>query len=80
MITQSASPPVFVFWYHEGAVINYDSPRDSIRITKDEALKVSRLQISGAKSSDGGDYSCKPSNADFANVTVHIINGKRLTS
>ncbi|KAI1296691.1 U3 small nucleolar ribonucleoprotein MPP10 [Halotydeus destructor] len=74
IITQSASPPDFVFWYHDGTVVNYDSPRGGVRVTTDKGpTTVSRLQITDSKSSDGGDYSCKPSYADFANVTVHIV-------
>lgn len=74
VITGSASPPAFVFWYRDGSVINYDSPRGRIRVTTDKGkTTVSRLQISKARAADGGDYACKPSYSDMANVTVHII-------
>ncbi|RWR99863.1 Down syndrome cell adhesion molecule-like protein, partial [Dinothrombium tinctorium] len=78
VITESTSPPVYVFWYRDGTVINYDSPRRGIRVTTDKGpTAVSRLQISKVKPTDAGDYSCKPSYADFANVTIHVTNGEK---
>lgn len=75
VITASPSPPAYVFWYRDGSVINYDSPRGRVRVTTDKGkTTVSRLQISKARATDGGDYACKPSYSDVANVSVHIIS------
>uniref|UniRef100_T1JPL2 Ig-like domain-containing protein n=1 Tax=Tetranychus urticae TaxID=32264 RepID=T1JPL2_TETUR len=71
----SSSPPVYVFWYHDGTVINYDSPRGGdIKVTTDRSSSaVSRLTIIESRPSDSGEYSCKPSYADFANATLHVV-------
>ncbi|UYV78470.1 hypothetical protein LAZ67_16001593 [Cordylochernes scorpioides] len=75
VITESTSPPVYVFWSHEGRVINYDASRGGIKVTTEKGpTTVSRLQISGARAQDSGRYSCIPSYADAANITVHVLN------
>ncbi|XP_053202818.1 uncharacterized protein LOC128387618 [Panonychus citri] len=73
--SSSFSSPVYVFWYHEGTVINYDSPRGgAIKVITDRSSSiVSRLTIIEARIEDSGEYSCKPSYADFANITLHVI-------
>lgn len=75
IISDLPTPPAYVFWYHDGAVINYDSPRKGIKVTTEYGglSTISRLEITKARASDSGDYSCKPSYSDVANVTVHII-------
>lgn len=35
-----------------------------------------RLKISAARVTDSGNYTCTPTAAEGASVTVHIINGK----
>lgn len=75
VITGPASPSAYVFWYRDGSVINYDSPRGRVRVTTDKGkTTVSRLQIAKARATDGGDYACKPSYSETANVTIHIIS------
>ncbi|XP_015924559.1 uncharacterized protein [Parasteatoda tepidariorum] len=78
IITESTSPPVFVFWYHDDRMINYDSSRGGIRVTTENGpTTVSRLRIQNARPTDSGNYSCQPSYADPANITVHVLNGEK---
>ncbi|XP_055946665.1 titin-like isoform X1 [Argiope bruennichi] len=78
IITESTSPPVFVFWYHDDRMINYDSSRGGIKVTTENGpTTVSRLRIQNARPSDSGNYSCQPSYADPANITVHVLNGEK---
>ncbi|XP_076356131.1 uncharacterized protein LOC143249704 [Tachypleus tridentatus] len=76
IITDNTSPPTYVFWYHDGRMINYDSTRGVSVITNKESKSVSTLQIENASSSHSGNYSCTPSYADPANITVHVLNGE----
>ncbi|XP_023217411.1 zwei Ig domain protein zig-8-like isoform X2 [Centruroides vittatus] len=77
IITESTSPPVYVFWYHDDKVINYDSTRGIRVATEKGPTTISRLQIHNAHPSDSGNYSCVPSYADPANITVHVLNGEK---
>lgn len=78
IVTENATPPVYVFWYHDDRMINYDSQRGGIKVTTDKGpTTISRLQIFSAQSSDSGNYSCQPSYADPANITVHVLNGEK---
>ncbi|XP_054724347.1 neurotrimin-like [Uloborus diversus] len=78
VITQSPVPPVFVFWYHDERMINYDSSRGQIAVQKagvDTAL--SKLYIKDVQPSDSGNYTCCPSNAEATSITVHVLNGEK---
>lgn len=78
VITESTFPPVYVFWYHDDRMINYDAQRGGIKVsTENGHTTISRLHIYSAKSSDSGNYSCRPSYADAANITVHVLNGEK---
>ena len=75
VITASASPPAFVFWYRDGSLINYGSSRARSRVTTDKGkTTVSRLEIASARLSDAGAYACKPSHSEAANTSVHILS------
>lgn len=64
----------YVFWYYEGTVINFDSPRKGIKIVTNRGPKtISKLLIYNSKVSDSGSYACKPMHSDFANVTLHVL-------
>lgn len=57
-------------------MINYDSSRGGIKVTTENGpTTVSRLRIQNARPTDSGNYSCQPSYADPANITVHVLNG-----
>lgn len=70
---QNTEIPVYVFWYHDHRMINYDKER--VSVSNDKSVSV--LQIDEADKTDSGNYSCVPSNAKQANVNVHVLNGKQ---
>lgn len=72
-VQHATSPPQFIFWYHNGSMINYAPPRP---------LKVVRhhynsdLHISDVRWEDAGAYRCEPEKAHPANLTLHVVAGK----
>lgn len=74
-VLQSTEPPVYVFWYHNNRMINYDVDR-GINVTTELSAKTSTLTITNAATRHSGNYSCVPSNAQPASTYVHILNGK----
>ncbi|GFQ95537.1 ig-like domain-containing protein [Trichonephila clavata] len=75
IISKSPEPPVFVFWYHNDRMINYDSSGGDISVHKaGQDTAISRLFIKNAQPSDSGNYTCCPSNADASSISVHVLN------
>ncbi|CAH0776249.1 unnamed protein product [Bemisia tabaci] len=74
-LRQSPDPPVYVFWYHNNRMVNYDLDR-GVNVTSDLAAKTSSLFIGRATRDHAGNYSCVPSNAQPASTFVHILNGE----
>lgn len=74
----SSEPPAYIFWYYDGNVLSYDSPRGGVSVITEKGTDVttSWLLIQTAQPSDSGEYSCKPSNANTASIRVHVVNGK----
>ncbi|XP_037789957.1 uncharacterized protein LOC119585359 [Penaeus monodon] len=72
VIAHSPEPPSYIFWYHNDQVVNYESPRGSVSVLKEED-NVSRS--SEAQPSDTGNYTCSPSNADGTSLRVHVFSG-----
>jgi hypothetical protein len=72
-LRQSTEPPVYVFWYHEERMINYDKER-GVAVHSDRSSSV--LVVAEAQKRDSGNYSCVPSNARAASINVHVLNGK----
>ena len=61
---------IFVFIFQ---TIDYTSPRGGISVlTSTSPRSSSTLLISSVGVRDSGKYSCQPSNAEMASVTVHI--------
>ncbi|UYV80560.1 hypothetical protein LAZ67_19000669 [Cordylochernes scorpioides] len=74
-VKESPEPPVFVFWYQDDRMINYDSRRGHITTHKaGEDTAISRIFIRNAHVSDSGNYTCCPSNAEPTSITVHVLN------
>lgn len=59
---EAPAPPLFIYWYKAGSVINY-SQRGGISVLTERNTKTSKLLISRAMSSDSGNYTCSPSNS-----------------
>lgn len=78
-ISQSPEPPVFVFWYHNERMINYDEAAKSHILVRKAGRNaaVSRLLVHDAVPSDSGNYTCGPSNADATSVAVFVLNGEK---
>ena len=53
-------------------MINYDKDR-GVEIVNEESNSV--LYILNAESGDSGNYTCAPSNAKPASITLHILHG-----
>ncbi|EEC15553.1 conserved hypothetical protein [Ixodes scapularis] len=80
VVNDSRAPPVYVFWYHDDRMINYDSGRTAgIRVATERgpSTTVSRLQVPDAATGDSGNYSCIPPYADPDYITVHMLNGEK---
>ncbi|XP_069671895.1 zwei Ig domain protein zig-8-like [Periplaneta americana] len=73
VLKKSTEPPVYVFWYHESRMINYDMGR-GVRVR--HGRYTSELVVTEAHKHDSGNYSCVPSNAHPASISVHILNGE----
>lgn len=77
LVRYAPEPPPAMIWSHNSHVINFDSPRGGISLVTEKGfLTTSRLLIQKAMQADSGLYTCAPSNANSANVRVHILNGK----
>lgn len=72
-VKHAVAPPVYIFWYHNSTMVNYGQ----------HALEVhhqnftSSLVVTRVRPSDAGTYSCQPHLATPANVTVHVVTGKK---
>ncbi|XP_026851225.1 serine/threonine-protein kinase pakA isoform X2 [Drosophila persimilis] len=77
VILNSPEPPAYIFWNHNNAIINYDSPRGGVSVVTNKGeTTTSFLLIKSARPSDSGHYQCNPSNAKPRSVTVHVLNGE----
>ncbi|KAF8793683.1 Obscurin-like protein 1 like protein [Argiope bruennichi] len=70
---------VFLFWYHNGRVLDEGEKKHrGIEVfTEFGPTSISRLYIAKAKESDSGNYSCQPSYAEPANITLQVLNGEK---
>ncbi|GFY66121.1 uncharacterized protein TNIN_260891 [Trichonephila inaurata madagascariensis] len=72
---------VFIFWYHNGAVLGADEKEQSGMevFTEFGLISTSRLFIANTKLSDSGNYTCQPSYSEPAIVTLRVLNACSLT-
>ncbi|XP_012278612.1 neural cell adhesion molecule 2 [Orussus abietinus] len=69
-LKSSTEPPLYVFWYRNGTMINYNAePGLKVDLSK----TGSTLLINRTKLSHAGNYTCSPSNAKSAYIVVHVI-------
>ncbi|XP_068081540.1 neuronal growth regulator 1 [Anabrus simplex] len=73
-LKHSTEAPVYVFWYHEDRMINYDKERG---VAVHNNKTSSTLVMAQAQKVDSGNYTCVPSNARPASITVHVLNGEK---
>ncbi|GFQ77771.1 uncharacterized protein TNCT_535711 [Trichonephila clavata] len=69
---------VFLLWYYNGRVLDDDEKkrRDIHVFTDFRSTTISRLFFAKPKLSDSGKYSCQPSYAKPANITLQVLNGE----
>ncbi|GIX74271.1 uncharacterized protein CEXT_150721 [Caerostris extrusa] len=68
---------VFLFWYHNGRVLDEGQKRrrQIEVVTELGTTSTSRLYIAKATQEDSGNYSCQPSYSEPANITLQVLNG-----
>lgn len=76
-VSQSPTPPQYVFWYHNDHMINYDTRRGGITVeTVPGPRTQSRLTIRDTNDADSGNYTCSASNTEPAFIYVFVSEGK----
>ncbi|KAK0089057.1 hypothetical protein PV325_009420 [Microctonus aethiopoides] len=81
-VNVQSTPPSSVTWHHGSSIVDFDSPSVhhrggvSLETEKTESGTTSKLLVTQARSSDSGNYTCIPSNANPASVMVHVLNGE----
>ncbi|CAH0552215.1 unnamed protein product [Brassicogethes aeneus] len=72
VLRRSIDPPMYIFWYHEDRMINYDLMGGAaVR----HGRQGSELVIPRAEPEHAGNYSCVPSNARQVSVLVDVKHG-----
>ncbi|XP_045136946.1 zwei Ig domain protein zig-8-like isoform X1 [Portunus trituberculatus] len=76
-VSHTPEPPAYIFWYHNGQVVNYESPRGGVTVVTEKG-NVTRgfLLIQDARPSDSGNYTCAPSNTAPSWLRVHVLKGE----
>jgi len=67
-------PPDRVLWMHNNLDLGV-SQRGGIAIVTEKRRRTSNIMIARVVSSDTGNYSCRPSNAEADMVGVHVLEG-----
>ncbi|KAK8721363.1 hypothetical protein OTU49_012827 [Cherax quadricarinatus] len=70
----ATEPPSYIFWFHNGTMINY-SPRRPLKVTNQHL--ASSLVINNVTWEDAGAYRCEPHLARAANLTLHVVEGEK---
>ncbi|CRL04283.1 CLUMA_CG017381, isoform A [Clunio marinus] len=74
-VVENIENPLYIFWYHNNRMINYDSHR-GVNVSTEPDNRYSELQISQTTTSHSGNYSCVTNNAVSSSTFVHIFNGE----
>ncbi|KAL7030462.1 hypothetical protein ACKWTF_006667 [Chironomus riparius] len=74
-VVENIENPLYIFWYHNNRMINYDSHR-GVNVSTESDNRYSELQISQTTTSHSGNYSCVTNNAVSSSTLVHIFNGE----
>lgn len=73
---QSVVPPQYVFWYHNGRMINYDAAA-GVRVRTERAPRTqSALLVRAARPRHQGNYSCRAANIEPATIAVYVGAGQ----
>nr|XP_045625013.1 protein amalgam-like isoform X1 [Procambarus clarkii] len=71
MVLQVSDVPEYILWYHNTNVVDYS--RKSISVKTDEETRSSELQVRNINHTDAGNYTCEPSNATPAFVSIAVF-------
>lgn len=70
-VQRAPVPPIYIFWYHNGTMVNYNQ---NLQVRTENF--TSNLVVSTVTGRDAGTYTCEPQLATPANVTVHVVTGQ----
>ncbi|CAO1342197.1 unnamed protein product [Diamesa serratosioi] len=73
-LKRATESPLYVFWYHEDRMINYDH-EDGVSVSS--KLTSSILTVRNATARHGGNYTCAPANARQSSIYVHVLKGEK---
>lgn len=82
VIKQATNPPSFVDWYHNSNRLNLYTLRKDIRVnlSRQSGNTVSVLDISDARETDGGVYTCRTENTRPDSVNVFVSQGDKMAA
>uniref|UniRef100_A0A182LUR1 Ig-like domain-containing protein n=1 Tax=Anopheles culicifacies TaxID=139723 RepID=A0A182LUR1_9DIPT len=70
-LKRATESPLYVFWYHEDRMVNYDQ-EDGVSVSNNK-LASSILSVRNATARHGGNYTCAPANARQSSIYVHVL-------
>jgi len=80
IIENSLDPPQYVFWYHNGKIINYERV-SRVSVQTDPGPKThSRLIVSDVIKEDSGNYTCSAPNTLSSSIDVFVSPGDKTLS
>ncbi|XP_012278572.2 neurotrimin-like [Orussus abietinus] len=68
-LMSATESPIYVFWYHEERMINYEEPGVKVELTTNGSILI----VENTKPNHEGKYTCNPDNATPASIMVHVI-------
>lgn len=68
---QAPLPPLFIYWYKNGNLINH-SNRGGINIITERLSRTSKLVITRATTADSGNYTCAPGDSGKSCITSQL--------